>query len=124
MDSAEWPVIFRPFNAVRASLGTLRRPTNLPRPGKVVIRSFSSRSRGRVRANVDIIDNGAGMSAEAVRERLLHPFQTTKENGVGLGLWTAGQIVRHHKGTLRILSQPGGGTVVRLTFPAAGPAAS
>jgi signal transduction histidine kinase len=89
--------------------------------GKVVIRSFSSRSRGRVRANVDIIDNGAGMSAEAVRERLRHPFQTTKENGVGLGLWTAGQIVRHHKGTLRILSQPGGGTVVRLTFPAAGP---
>ncbi|MGH9399524.1 MAG: ATP-binding protein [Thermoanaerobaculia bacterium] len=90
--------------------------------GKVVIRTFATRTRGRGRAAVDIIDNGAGMPAEAVRERLLHPFQTTKEDGVGLGLWTAGQIVRHHKGALRILSQPGGGTIVRLTFPAAAPA--
>ncbi len=90
--------------------------------GKVVIRSFASRARGRSRAAIDFIDNGSGMEAEAVRERLLHPFRTTKETGVGLGLYTAAQIVKHHRGNFRILSQPGGGTVVRLTFPAAAPA--
>jgi signal transduction histidine kinase len=91
--------------------------------GKVVVRSFAARARGGSRAAVDIIDNGTGMSAEAARERLLHPFQTTKTNGIGLGLFTAGRIVRHHRGRIQILSQPGGGTVVRLSFPGATPAA-
>lgn len=90
--------------------------------GKVVIRSFASRSRGAPRAAVDIIDNGTGMEAELARERLLHPFLTTKISGVGLGLFTAGQIVRHHSGRIQILTQPGGGTVVRLSFPGAAPA--
>jgi signal transduction histidine kinase len=92
--------------------------------GKVVVRSFASRSRAGQRAAVDIIDNGTGMSAEAARDRLRHPFQTTKTNGIGLGLFTAGRIVRHHRGRIQILSQPGGGTVVRLSFPGAAPAAS
>jgi signal transduction histidine kinase len=92
--------------------------------GKVVVRSFTSRTRSRARATIDIIDNGQGMSPEFVRERLTSPFGTTKQNGVGLGLYTAARIVRYHRGTVRILSAPGGGTVVRLTFPAATPAAS
>jgi signal transduction histidine kinase len=92
--------------------------------GKVVVRSFAARARGGARAAVDIIDNGTGMSVEAARERLLHPFQTTKANGIGLGLFTAARIVRHHRGRIQILSQPGGGTVVRLSFPGATPAAS
>ena len=71
------------------------------------------------RANIEIIDNGPGMSAEFVRDRLFRPFQTTKSDGVGLGLFTANQIVRHHGGTVRVLrSRPGEGTVVRLSFPA------
>jgi signal transduction histidine kinase len=87
--------------------------------GKVVVRSFVSLARGRARATVDFIDNGQGMSPEFVRERLNSPYGTTKQNGVGLGLYTAARIVRHHRGTVRILSAPGGGTVVRLAFPAA-----
>jgi signal transduction histidine kinase len=90
--------------------------------GKVVVRSFTSRTRSRARATIDIIDNGQGMSPEFVRERLNSPFGTTKQNGVGLGLYTAARIVRYHRGTVRILSAPGGGTVVRLAFPAAKPA--
>jgi signal transduction histidine kinase len=59
------------------------------------------------------------MSVEFVRDRLFQPFQTTKSDGVGLGLFTAGQIVRHHGGMIRIRSGAGEGTVVRLSFPAA-----
>lgn len=86
--------------------------------GKVLIRSFSSGSRAGLRAITEIIDNGPGMSPEFVRDRLFRPFQTTKPNGVGLGLFTANQIVRHHRGTIRLRTHPGGGTVVRLSFPA------
>jgi len=92
--------------------------------GKVVVRSLASRARGRQRATVDFIDNGHGMSPEFARERLSSPFGTTKQNGVGLGLYTAARIVKFHRGTVRILSAPGGGTVVRLTFPAVTPPAS
>jgi signal transduction histidine kinase len=90
--------------------------------GKVLIRSFSRASRkgrARPRAIFEIIDNGPGMSVEFVRDRLFPPFQTTKSDGVGLGLFTAGQIVRHHGGMIRVRSGAGEGTVVRLSFPAA-----
>ncbi|MCA1581945.1 MAG: hypothetical protein LC796_11270 [Acidobacteria bacterium] len=69
-----------------------------------------------------MIDNGAGMSREFVRDRLFRAFETTKPDGVGLGLATAHQIVRFHQGTMRVLSEPGGGTVVRLNFPGIIPA--
>jgi len=90
--------------------------------GKVLIRSFthaSRQGRGRPKAVFEIIDNGPGMSAEFLRDRLFQPFQTTKSEGVGLGLFTAGQIVRHHGGTIRVRSSAGEGTVVRLSFPGA-----
>ena len=76
--------------------------------GKVVVRTFRYVRGDRPRAVVDIIDNGSGMTPEFVRDRLFKPFQTTKDDGVGLGLATAGQIVQFHKG---------GGTVVRVIFP-------
>ena len=52
----------------------------------------------RPRAIVEIIDNGAGMTPEFLRDRLFRPFETTKPEGVGLGLATASQIVRFHRG--------------------------
>lgn len=91
--------------------------------GKVLLRSTARGSKARPRASVEIIDNGCGMTPEFLRERLLQPFETTKPNGVGLGLFTASQIVRYHSGTLRVLSQPGGGTIIRISFPAAHAAA-
>jgi signal transduction histidine kinase len=85
--------------------------------GKVVVRTFLAGTSKRPRAAVDIIDNGPGMSSDFVRDQLFHPFRTTKPAGVGLGLVTAQQIVRFHRGRIQVLSHPGGGTVVRLTFP-------
>jgi signal transduction histidine kinase len=91
--------------------------------GKVLIRSFSQASRrgGRARSKaiLEIIDNGPGMSVEFLQDRLFQPFQTTKSDGVGLGLFTAAQIVHHHGGLIRLRSGAGEGTVVRLSFPAA-----
>jgi len=84
--------------------------------GRVVVRSFADEGK-RAKAVVEVIDNGSGMSADFIRERLFQPFHTTKPDGVGLGLATASEIVRLHRGTIRIHSRAGGGTLVRLKFP-------
>ena len=66
---------------------------------------------------VDIADNGPGMTAE-VRQRVFDPFYTTKDvgKGTGLGLDTARRIIvdRHH-GSLTVHSEPGA-TVFRARF--------
>lgn len=87
--------------------------------GKVLVRSFTAGRNSRPRAVIEILDNGEGMSPEFMRDRLFRPFETTKPDGVGLGLFTASQIVRHHGGTFRLRSERGAGTVLRLSFPGA-----
>ena len=57
------------------------------------------------------------MSEEFVRDRLLRPFQTTKPEGVGLGLYTSSQILLFHRGDLVVESRPGEGTRVRAILP-------
>jgi signal transduction histidine kinase len=68
---------------------------------------------------VKVSDNGPGMSEE-VRTRALEPFETTKANGTGLGLFIAVRIVEEHGGTLELHSKEDEGTTFVMTFPAAG----
>lgn len=70
---------------------------------------------------VEVIDTGAGMSPD-VRQRCLEPFFTTKGNhGTGLGLPMVFGIIKRHRGTLEIESEPGKGTTVRIRLPACVP---
>lgn len=78
--------------------------------------------RGRRRkAVLEIEDDGVGMTEDFLRNRLFRPFQTTKRDGVGLGLYSARQIVSLHRGTIEVRSAPGQGTTVRITLPGAAP---
>jgi signal transduction histidine kinase len=98
------------FNAVDA----------LPHGGRISIRSYTESDS----AVVKLSDTGVGMDAET-RRRCLEPFFTTKgEQGTGLGLSVAHGIVKRHKGTIFIESEPNGGTTVSLRFPATTEAAS
>jgi signal transduction histidine kinase/Flp pilus assembly protein TadD len=64
------------------------------------IRIAAAEQGGKVR--IEIGDTGAGMS-EAVREKALDPFYTTKKNGgTGLGLYICHNLVRRMSGTFRI----------------------
>lgn len=57
---------------------------------------------------VSITDNGPGIPAD-VLPRIFDPFFTTKEvgKGTGLGLDIVSQIVRQHKGNIKVQSVPG-----------------
>jgi len=65
---------------------------------------------------IEVSDTGMGMS-EAVRNRCLEPFFTTKgERGTGLGLAMVYGMAQRHSAELEIDSEPGRGTTMRLTF--------
>jgi PAS domain S-box-containing protein len=64
-------------------------------------------------------DTGTGMAAD-VLERAFEPFFSTKgSRGMGLGLAEVYGIVRRHRGSAEIDSEPGKGTTVRMRFPLA-----
>ncbi|UCJ18844.1 PAS domain-containing protein [Pseudomonas sp. MM211] len=69
--------------------------------------------------SIAITDNGIGM-AESVSTRVMDPFFTTKEEGKGsgLGLSMVYGFVKQSGGTVRIYSEEGVGTTLRLYFPA------
>ncbi|MCO4764203.1 MAG: HAMP domain-containing histidine kinase [Myxococcales bacterium] len=64
---------------------------------------------------VTVTDNGPGMSAD-VRERAVEPFFTTREHGMGLGLYLVGEVARQLGGDFALSDAPGGGLCATLTF--------
>jgi PAS domain S-box-containing protein len=75
-------------------------------------------------AMVDLLvtDDGAGMTAEVLAQAF-EPFFTTKgrDRGSGLGLSSVHGIVAGAGGEVSIESEPGAGTTVRVSLPAATP---
>jgi putative PEP-CTERM system histidine kinase len=68
-------------------------------------------------ARVQVGDEGVGMSPDFVRERLFKPFQSTKEAGMGIGVYESFQYVQELGGKVTVDSEEGAGTVVTLLLP-------
>ncbi len=66
-----------------------------------------------------IQDTGRGMTPE-VREKIFHPFFTTKEKGTGLGLAVIHKIITDHQGTIDLDTTPGGGSTFTIRLPLKG----
>jgi len=85
--------------------------------GSIVIREEERLDPSLARtAVIHVSDNGPGIS-EAIREKVLQPFFTTKEEGTGLGLSIAARIVEEHQGRLEFSSNPGKGTTFTIALP-------
>jgi putative PEP-CTERM system histidine kinase len=71
---------------------------------------------------IRVTDRGCGMSPMFIRKELFTPFCTTKQQGLGIGLYQSRQIVEAHGGRIEVASVEGEGTVftVWLQAPAAG----
>jgi len=90
------------------------------------LQALAGRPDGRIRITcgwldverevfLTITDNGPGMET-AMLENLFQPFFTTKENGTGLGLYLARQIMDEHGGRIIASSPAGSGASVSLRF--------
>ena len=64
---------------------------------------------------VSVEDDGPGVPPE-LRERIFHPFFTTRESGSGVGLALAQKLVAGHGGALE-LADGEGGAVFRVRLP-------
>ncbi len=69
--------------------------------------------------SLEIRDTGGGMTEKQRGRAFRSVLQTTKAKGTGLGLAIVGRIVETHGGRIRLRSQPGRGTGVRVILPVA-----
>ncbi|MBK4734317.1 XrtA/PEP-CTERM system histidine kinase PrsK [Noviherbaspirillum pedocola] len=86
------------------------------REGRVTIRL----NRRGDNAVIEVIDTGAGMSAEFIRDRLFKPFETTKSAGMGIGVFESREYVQELGGSMEVQSRPGEGSTFTITLPLAG----
>jgi putative PEP-CTERM system histidine kinase len=66
---------------------------------------------------ITVSDNGVGMSKEFMDKKLFKPFQTTKNKGLGLGLYQCKTIINAHSGKLEVKSMEGVGTTFSIYLP-------
>jgi len=77
----------------------------------------SVRRRGDA-AVIEVADNGVGMSAEFIRDRLFKPFSSTKQAGMGIGTYESRQYVTSIGGQIEVESELGVGSTFRITLRA------
>jgi len=67
---------------------------------------------------IEVRDTGMGIE-EQHREKIFEPFFTTKENGNGVGLFIVQEILRAHRGDIRMEKSSGSGTRFSVYLPQA-----
>ena len=92
------------------------------KPGTLRVRTTRlQKADGAVWTQVEIEDTGHGISSENL-DHIFDPFFTTKHasavnEGTGLGLTIAHQIIREHRGEIQVQSTEGIGTTFRINLP-------
>lgn len=103
-------LLLNAMDAMSDKTGTLRvRTTKL------------QKADGEVWTQIEIEDTGHGISSENL-DHIFDPFFTTKHasavnEGTGLGLTIAHQIIREHRGEIQVQSTEGVGTTFHINLP-------
>jgi CheY-like chemotaxis protein/anti-sigma regulatory factor (Ser/Thr protein kinase) len=85
----------------------------MPKGGQIIFKSYSLDEN----IFIEIQDTGIGMAEDTINH-CLDPFFTTKgDKGTGLGLSMVYGITQRQKGEIKIESEPGKGTTIKLVFP-------
>lgn len=85
---------------------------------QISVRAFARDER----TVVEVIDNGVGVPPDKA-DQIFVPFFSTKAEGSGIGLSLSRHIMTLHRGSIYLHSEPGGQTVVSLSFPTGAPSA-
>jgi len=93
--------------AIRASAGGRHVP------GMITIRA----RRDGDAVELAVIDNGGGIDDDKL-ERIVEPFETTKAEGLGMGLPIVRAIAEQHDGALELENAPGRGLTASFRVPA------
>ena len=76
---------------------------------------LTARMDGRGHLLIRVADNGPGIIEEAL-DKVFIPFFTTRRDGSGIGLSVSRQIMRLHRGTIGVRSEPEVETIFTLRF--------
>lgn len=115
LDLGSFPLVTFDYEAIEKVLYNLIKNAIESLKSKGEIKITTKREGNYVK--VMISDTGVGMTQEFIHTKLFRPFQTTKKNGLGIGLYQSKIIVDAHKGTLSVESTPGKGTTFTLRLP-------
>jgi putative PEP-CTERM system histidine kinase len=108
-------ILADPARLEQALAHVVQNAIDASRPGEPV-RILCDSQGGEV--TIDVIDSGAGMSAEFVRTRLFQPFASTKEGGFGIGAFEARSLVAAMGGRIEVESREGEGSRFTIILPA------
>lgn len=67
--------------------------------------------------DITVADDGPGMSADFIANKLFKPFQTTKKKGLGLGLYQCQETIEALGGTIWVDSEVGIGSTFHVLLP-------
>lgn len=86
--------------------------------GRITIQIRRQEHKGVPSVAVSVADTGCGIKPD-VLPQIFTPFFTTKSRGrgTGMGLSIVRGIVRGHRGSIDVQSEPGRGTTVTMFFP-------
>jgi len=87
----------------------------MPEGGEIGISTYEKKESSEV--FIEISDSGCGMDEEFMEQSLFNPFVTTKEKGLGLGLFSSQEIISLHGGRIEVESKVGQGTKFTVVLP-------